>query len=195
MKCPVYIAFALLFAAGTTARSEDAGGGNVAVGGLAPAVCTFVSMPRQLRANNMSLTATSSSTGQLIIDQMADQDTGRLRIASIVIEILGTCNAAHHVSMSTSQGGLRPVQDGGAVSGAFVRHVNYRAEISWAGETITLETDGIAGKKASAALVSGPNQGPLGVQFILDEHGNNMNATVAAGIYSDVLTVQIGQPL
>lgn len=195
MKCPAYIAFALLFATGATARGEDAGGGNVAVGGLAPAVCTFISMPRQLQANNMSLTATSSSTGHLIIDQLADQDTGRLQIASIDIEIFGTCNAAHHVSVSTSHGGLRAVQDGGPASGAFVRHVNYRVAISWAGETITLETDGLAGKKASAPLISGPNQGPLGVQIDMDEVGNNMNAIVAAGTYSDLLTVQIGQPL
>lgn len=195
MKCPAYIAIALLLATGTTARSEDAGGGNVAVGGRAPAICTFMSTPRQLQSNNMSLTAASSSAGQLIIDQLADRDTGRLRIASIEIEIPGTCNAAHHVSVSTSHGGLRPVQAGGPASGGFVRHVNYRVAISWAGETITLETDGIAGKKASATLVSGPNQGPLGVHITMDEAGNNMNAIVAAGTYSDLLTVQIGQPL
>ena len=194
MKCTAFALLALCLAA-PTVRAGDGGDGHVGVEAQAPGVCTFTTATRQLAASNMTVGSAIQAGGQLFISQLTDQVTGRLQPASIQIEILGTCNAPHYVSLSTSYGGLKPVEQQAPVSGTFTQHVNYRAEVYWAGRTIELTTDGTAGQKATTNLIAGPNQGPLTLQFVIDGTGNDMLSPTVAGVYSDLLTVQIGQPL
>jgi hypothetical protein len=99
------------------------------------------------------------------------------------------------VSLRSNKGGLTLEQDVEITSGSFTKHINYRVAISWAGRSVTLETDAVPGKKATAGLIEGASRGSLNLQIIIDGTSNDMNAPTVAGVYSDSLTVQIGQAL
>ena len=195
MKC-----FAFAFLTGSSillfpASAGNAGGGTVGLGGSSPLVCSFSAAPRQLSATNMSLTGATLESGQINVTQLIDESTARLKAASIQIEILGVCNQAHYLSLMTNRGGLAPEEQMAVVSGTFSRHVNYRAEAVWGGQSVTLQTDATPGKKSPARLINGPNDGPLTLRFTIDGASNDMTLPTASGIYSDSLTVNIGQPL
>jgi hypothetical protein len=195
MKC-----FAFAFLAGSSiflfpVCAGNDGGGNVSVGGSAPAVCSFLAAPRQLSATNMTLAGASLQSGQINVTQLIDESTARLKAASIQIEILGICNRPHYLSLMTNRGGLAPEEQVTVVSGAFSRHVNYRAEVLWGGQSVILQTDATPGKKSPAGLINGPNNGALSLRVTIDGASNNMTLPTANGVYSDSLIVQIGLPL
>jgi hypothetical protein len=187
----------LVITSGTasTVAAEADGGGNVGMGGVAPAVCSFQAAPRQLAANNMSLGGATLSSGQIAITQLADTNTARLKSASIQLEILGVCNTPHNVTLKTSGGGLSPQDQLSTVGGAFLNHVNYRAEAQWGGQTIILLTDSTPGKKSPIGTIAGAYSGALNVKIVIDGTTNNMTLPTANGVYSDSLIVQIGLPL
>jgi hypothetical protein len=195
MKC---FAFAFLVGSSIILSAVSAGidgAGTVNVGGSAPPVCAFRAAPRQLSATNMSLAGASLQSGQINITQLIDENTARLKAASIQIEILGICNRPHYLSLMTNRGGLEPEEQLTASSGTFTRHVNYRAEALWGGQSVILQTDATPGKKSQAGLINGPNDGALNLRVTIDGATNDMSLPTANGIYSDSLIVQIGSPI
>lgn len=195
MKC---FAFAFLAGSSVVLSAVSAGidgGGTVSMGGSAPPVCAFRAAPRQLSATNMTLTGASLQSGQINITQLIDESTARLKVASIQIEILGICNQSHYVSLMTNRGGLEPAEPGAVVSGSFTRHVNYRVEAIWGGQTVILQTDATPGKKSTSGVVNGPNDGALNLRVTIDGSSNDMSLPTENGIYSDSITVQIGLPI
>lgn len=173
----------------------DDGGGNISVGGAAPPVCSFRAAPRQLSATNMALANTGLQSGQIDVTQLTDENTARLKSASIQIEILGICNRPHYLSLMTNRGGLAPEEQVTVAGGTFTRHVNYRAEVLWGGRSVILLTDATPGKKSPAGFVNGANDGALNLKVTIDGATNDMTAPTASGVYSDSLIVQIGLPL
>jgi hypothetical protein len=143
----------------------------------------------------MSLTGASLQSGQINVTQLIDESTARLKAASIQIEILGVCNRPHYLSLMTNRGGLAPEEQLTVVTGTFSRHVNYRAEAVWGGQTVILQTDATPGKKSPAGLINGPNDGSITLRVTIDGATNDMTLPTASGVYSDSLTIRIGQPL
>jgi hypothetical protein len=185
---------AIYVAATASVRAGDSGGDELAMGGEAPPVCAFTATPSQQTADNMTFAA-SGGINQIQIDNLIDPNVGLLNRASIQLEVDGICNRAHSLSVMTNNGGLKQAGSVLPVGGAFVGHINYRVQVDWAGETATLTTDAVPGKKAPVNLIGGPNQGSLNISLIIDEVDNDLNTPVIAGVYSDILTIQIGAPL
>ena len=145
-------------------------------------------------AENMSLSGAGQNSAAISVDQLIDSSSGVLKKASIQLEILGLCNQAHHLSVMTSRGGLRLEDQTTVVGGNFLNHVNYRAQVDWAGRTTVLNTDATAGKKSSVGPIDGPNRGPLNISLLIDSSNNNLTIPLLVGSYIDSLTVQIGLP-
>jgi hypothetical protein len=185
---------AIYFAAAGSVQAGDSGSDELAMGGAAPPVCAFTATPSQQTADNMTFAA-SGGINQIQIDNLIDANVGFLNRASIQLEVDGICNRAHSLSVMTNNGGLKPDGSVLPVGGVFVGHVNYRVQVDWAGQIATLTTDAVPGKKAPVNLIGGPNQGSLHISLIVDEVDNDMNTPVIAGVYSDILTIQIGVPL
>ncbi len=184
------------FVVGAPAAAAGSGSdGSVSMSGNAPHVCSFQSSPRQITGTNMSLDGPSISSSQINVTQLIDENTARLKSASIQIELSGTCNGWHNLSLKTVGGGLSSPGQVSAVGGAFLTHINYRAEMQWAGQTVVLQTDATPGKKSPIGLVSGAYQGSLTIRLVIDGTLNNMTLPTANGVYSDLLIFQIGQPL
>lgn len=193
-----YLSFAFLAAIclmDHSAQAGTSGGSTLGVGGYAPPVCSFTAAARALTTDNMTFSPGGVSSGLISVDHLIDENSGQLKRASIRLEILGVCNQSHYLSVLTTRGGLTLDQQANVVSGNFVQHVNYRAQVDWAGRTAILDTDATAGKKSSAGLVEGPNSGPLNVSVTIDETNNDFTAPALAGSYADSLIVQIGLPL
>lgn len=189
-----FILFLVAFLCGAhIARSQDSQASDLGFGGTATPLCSFTALPSELAADNMSLTAGGSNKIQ--IDTMIDPSSSLLKPSSIQIEIIGTCNQTHYVSVMTRNGGLALSSTAQVVDGAFLSHVNYRTQVNWAGKTAVMSTDGAPGKKTPTTVVGGTNHGPLSLRIIVDELENDMGMPVVAGTYSDILTVQIGAPL
>jgi hypothetical protein len=193
-KCVAFAVLASIWMPGVASAGGD-GGGSVNVGGFAPPVCSFRSAPRQLSATNMGLTGAGPQGAEIIITQLIDESTARLKAASIQIEILGVCNAPHYITLMTNHGGLAPEEQASIPNTAFARHVNYRAEALWAGQSVALQTDATPGKKSPANLISGANNGALNLKLTIDGATNDMTLPTANGVYSDALIIQIGSPL
>jgi hypothetical protein len=174
------------------ASAQDSKSGNWSLGGEAPPLCAFSALPSSLTSENMTLTP-GSATSKIIIDNMIDPATARLNTASLQFEIAGTCNQPHYVSVMTKNGGLIP--NDGVGNEAFMAHVNYRVQVDWAGQTSLLTTNAIPGKKTSPLFIGGPNKGPLNVWIAIDAQENDMERPYIAGLYTDILTVQIGTQL
>jgi hypothetical protein len=185
---------AIYVAATASVRAGDSGGDELPMGGEAPPVCAFTATPSQQTADNMTFAA-SGGINQIQIDNLIDPNVGLLNRASIQLEVDGICNRAHSLSVMTNNGGLKHAGSVLPVGGAFVGHINYRVQVDWAGQTAMLTTDAVPGKKAPVNLIGGPNQGSLNISLIVDEVDNDMNTPVIAGVYSDILTIQIGVPL
>lgn len=193
-----YCAFAFLVGSLSffpAANAGNDGEGSMSVGGSAPAVCSFRAAPRQLSGTNMNLAAVSLQSGQITVTELIDESTARLKAASIQIEMLGICNRPHHLTLMTNRGGLAPEGEVIEPGGSFSRHVNYRAEALWGGQSVILLTDATPGKKSSPGLVNGANDGALNLRVIIDGTTNDMASPTASGVYSDSLIIQIGLPL
>lgn len=176
-------------------KGEDGGGGSVGVGGQANPVCSFQAAPRQVNSSNMSLSSATINSGQINVDELIDEATAFLNVASIDIEILGICNQPHHLSLLTTKGGLAPEAQATPVDGSFSHHINYLVEVDWAGRTIVLQTDAVAGRRAESGLIDGPNSGALNISLTIDGSTNEMTTPVISGTYSDSLIIQIGELL
>lgn len=192
-----YLSIAFLAAISLLNDSAHAGdaGSTLGVGGYAPPVCSFTAAARSLTSDNMTFSPGGVSSGLISVDHLVDENTGLLKHASISLEILGVCNQSHYLSLLTTKGGLTLDQQATVVSGSFIQHVNYRAQVDWGGRTAVLNTDATPGKKSSAASIDGPNSGSLNVSLTIDETNNDFTAPALAGNYLDSLIVQIGLPL
>jgi hypothetical protein len=174
-------------------QAQDSQAGDVGFGGIAPPLCSFAALPTELASDNMSLAA--GGTNKLQIESLIDPTSGLLNRASIQIEVIGTCNQTHYVSVMTKNGGLALGGSSSAVGGAFDAHVNYRAQIDWGGRTVEMSTDGSPGKKTPNTVVGGANHGPLSLRIVIDDLNNDMSMPLIAGTYTDIITIQIGAPL
>lgn len=174
-------------------QAQDSQGNDLGFGGTSPALCSFTSLPSELASDNMSLAAGGSN--KLQIDTMVDPSSSLLKPASIQIEIIGTCNQTHYVSAMTKNGGLALGSAAQVVDGAFISHINYRAQVDWAGKSAIMSTDGGPGKKTPTTVIGGTNHGPLSLRIVIDDLENDLTIPLVAGTYSDILTVQIGAPL
>jgi hypothetical protein len=194
MKC-----FALAFLVTGCLLAEPAaagisGGSNFSMGGASPPICSFAAAPRALNAENMSLSGAGQTSASLSINQLTDSATALLKKASIQLEIIGICNESHYLSLKTSKGGLTLEDQTAVTGGNFLNHVNYRVQADWAGQSISLNTDAIAEKEVSTAVIEKTHRGALNISLLIDENANDMNKPVLAGQYTDFLTVQIGLP-
>jgi hypothetical protein len=95
----------------------------------------------------------------------------------------------------TKNGGLALGSAAQVVDGTFISHINYRAQVDWAGKSAVMSTDGGPGKKTPTTVVGGTNHGPLSLRIVIDDLENDLTIPLVAGTYSDILTVQIGAPL
>ncbi len=177
------------------AYGNDGGGSNLSVGGHSDPTCAFESAPALVNATNMSLNSATASSGQISINELVDQNTSTLNVASIELEISGLCNQAHTLSLKTTSGGLVPQEAKSVAGGPFILHVNYRATVQWGNQTAVLETNSTPGAKSASGVIPGANQGVLNLTLDIDNTTNDMNVPLVEGTYSDTLVVQIGQPL
>ena len=177
------------------AHGADDQASNLSIGATAPAKCIFTSAPRQLNSSNMTVTSAATGASSIVVDELVDANTSQLQVASIELELLGVCNKAHYLSLKSIRGGLSPQDVTPALGGSFLQHINYKAEISWAGRTATLVTDETPGQTSSAGFIEGPNSGPLNLTLTIDGTVNDMTLPTAEGVYSDALIVQIGVSL
>ena len=191
-KLFIALIVAVLFAP-AMASAQDSQAGDVGFGGIAPPLCSFTALPTELASDNMGLAAGGMNTIQ--IDTLIDPASSLLNRASIQIEIIGTCNQTHYVSVMTKNGGLALETPDEVLAGTFASHVNYRAQINWAGQSVEMSTDGAPGKKTPTTVVGGANHGPLSLRIVIDDLDNDMATPLIAGTYTDIITIQIGAPL
>jgi hypothetical protein len=177
------------------AYGNDGSGSNLSVGGRSDPTCAFQSAPALVNATNMSIGSATLSTGQISVDELVDQSTATLNLASIELEMTGVCNQAHTVSLQTTSGGLVPENTASVTGGPFIIHVNYRATVQWGNQTTVLQTNSTPGAKSASGLIPGPSQGVLNLLVNIDSTNNDMNIPLVEGAYSDTLVIQIGQPL
>jgi hypothetical protein len=188
----IVLVVAVLFAPAMV-QAQDSQGGDVGFGGIAPPLCSFTALPTELASDNMGLAA--GGTNKIQIDTLIDPSSSLLNRASIQIEIIGTCNQTHYVSVMTKNGGLALDGSTAALGGAFGSHVNYRAQVNWAGQSVEMSTDGAPGKKTPTTVVGGANHGPLSLRIVIDDLDNDMAIPLIAGTYTDIITIQVGAPL
>jgi hypothetical protein len=181
-------AIALAAGASPVAAQTRVATTNMPVVGSAPQICTL--QPPRLAGALTNFRGLSGETLQ--IDQMVDSTTLATNAARAEVQFEAVCTFPHRLRVESQNNGLwRTSQTAGATaSPGFTYAVPYSAEVSWAGNNTTLDTDALSRRVAEQGiLVDEPSAGILNLRIVIQQGASNVraNAPVIAGWYADTL--------
>jgi hypothetical protein len=186
MNRPLLIAAALLTPGMAFADTIDAAQGRLDLAGTAPSACA-ISTPRPAAGPNATFQSIGTQQGQVTITQFADPQSAVALGSTISLALPVICNAAHTVTVSTSNGGL--VRLGGnarnvQTTNGFREFVPYGVSASWAGQTVS------ATSKAGATVTINSNDGAAG-QLSLVISVPAGGDPLIAGTYNDQVVIEL----
>ncbi|MFI4933455.1 MAG: hypothetical protein ACHP7N_02445 [Caulobacterales bacterium] len=168
------------------AQTVNTGQGRLDLVGVAPSAC-LISSPTAAAGANAAFQATGAQQGQITITQLADPQTAQPVAASISIALPIICNTAHHVIVSTANGGLARV---GSVShsqqsvNGFREFLPYQVDAAWAGQDVS------GTSQAGATVTINSNDGAAGqLSLVITVPGGG--DPLVAGAYNDQVVVEL----
>jgi len=179
------LAAALLAPALAFGQTVNTGQGRLDLSGQAPSGC-LISTPTAAAGANSTFQPSGAQSGQVTITQMVDPNTAVPVASTINLALPVICNAAHNVTVSTTNGGLARV---GAAAGAppiggFRQFLPYQVTASWAGQTAN------ATSQAGPTLTINSSDGAAG-QISLTIAVPGGGDPMVAGAYNDQVVIQL----
>ena len=103
-------ALALIAGSPVAAQTGDTARGRIEIAGRTPPAC-LIRTARAGNALNASFVSAGPSSGEIRIAELVDPQTAEPRAAEMVIELPVMCNAAHRLTLTSTNGGL--LREGG----------------------------------------------------------------------------------
>lgn len=143
-----------------------------------------IDVARAGSAANAIFASNQRSGGTITISELVDPATAQSRASSIELVLPVICNAAHRVSVASSDGGLQRI--GGsrglrASADGFGDLLPYSLQFDWAGTSVSGTSD-----QARFEISEGAAQGEFRLQISTAANAGFLTA----GSYGDTLTVQ-----
>jgi hypothetical protein len=183
MRLLLITAAALALPGLALAQTTNTGHGRLDLTGTAPSAC-LISTPTAAAGANTTFQSTGAQQGQVTITQLADPTTAQPVAATINLALPIICNAAHRVTISTTNGGLARVGGSGQTTGGFREFLPYSVSASWAGQTAT------ATSTAGATVTINANDGAAGqLSLVIQVPGGG--TPLIAGTYDDQVVIQL----
>jgi hypothetical protein len=187
MIAKVLIGLAALTAAlPAAAQTPSTARGRLELAGQTPPAC-LIRTARAGTSQNASFTASGAQSGEIRIAELVDPQTAQPRAATIVIELPVVCNAAHRLTLTSTNGGL--LRDGGnarnrQAPGAFGELLGYQLDANWGSSALTLNAPA-----ASVVTLDVPDgmAGDLSLRLSIPPGGGPL----VAGRYSDTVIIEL----
>ena len=168
-----------------TVNPNDTGQGRLEIAGRAPPACVL-NAPTASNAQNATFSSTGATSGEIRITEFGDPQTAQPRGATINLALPVICNAAHKLTITSTNGGL--LRDGGNARNrqsptGFGEFVGYQISATWAGQnasTLTTTNSVLAIASADGGA------GDMGLTIAVPPGGGPL----VAGRYADTVTVQ-----
>lgn len=179
------LAAALLTPGLAFGQTINTGQGRLDLSGQAPSAC-LISTPTSASGANSTFQPSGAQSGQVTITQLVDPTTAVPVASSINLALPIICNAAHNVTVSTTNGGLART---GAAAGAppvggFRQFLPYQVSASWAGQTAN------GTSQAGPTVVINSSDGAAGqLSLTIDVPGGG--DPMVAGAYNDQVVIQL----
>jgi hypothetical protein len=185
MRKTLIIAALLLAPAAASAQTINSAGGRLDITGDAPSAC-LISAPTSAVGANATFQAVGARTEQITITQMVDAQTAVPRQTTINLALPIVCNAAHHLTVRTANGGLARVGGGGnqgTVNG-FREFLAYQVTAAWSGQSVS------GSSQTGTPVNITTSDGAAGqVALTIDVPGGG--APMVAGTYEDSLVIEL----
>jgi hypothetical protein len=166
----------------TTPLGPDVAGGRLDIVGEAPQGC-ILSPPTETAISNAALVA-GPTAGQVRLTQFVDPQTAVPNAATIGLDFSVVCNAAHHLTVRTLQGGLVLASPAPAPGPGLRNSVPYQVSVAWAGQQAMGSSDTMV--PVDIATANGA-AGVLSITIAVPGGGDPL----VAGTYSDSLVVEL----
>jgi len=168
-----------------TINPNDTGQGRLEIAGRAPPACVL-NAPTALGGQNATFSSTGTASGEIRITEFGDPQTAQPRGATINLALPVICNAAHKLTVTSTNGGL--LRDGGNARNrqsptGFGEFVGYQISASWAGQNASVLT---ATNSVLAITTADGGAGDMGLTIAVPPGGGPL----IAGRYADTVTVQ-----
>jgi len=178
------LAWAVMLAAPAAAQEINADSQRTEILGTAPSACV-IDAPVAANAVNASFSGTGVASGQIVIAQFVDPQNANPLASSIELALPVICNASHHLTVRSGNGGL--LRSGGDASrrqaaNRFADFVSYNLSVDWAGRTIDRASD------RSTIVMQGNDAraGDLALRISTPAGGGPLTA----GRYDDTIVVE-----
>ncbi len=156
--------------------------------------CKFNAVALQSGANNFTPSSLGLASSIMTVTTPIDAD-GHLVAANFTLNFASTCNFASRVTLTTAKGAMKPdsaILLNPATASAFATRIDYTASAVWGPTGANLNTafgGGAApGTQSIGSYYGSPISDTLAVTITIN---NNPSTVVAAGHYSDVLTIAL----
>lgn len=168
-----------------TISPNDTGQGRLEIAGRAPPACVL-NAPTASGGQNASFSGTGATSGEILITEFGDPQTAQPRGAAINLALPVICNAAHRLTVTSSNGGL--LRDGGNARNrqsptGFGEFVGYQISATWAGQNASMLT---ANNSVLAIAAADGGAGDMGLTITVPPGGG----ALVAGRYADTVTVK-----
>ncbi|WP_423603660.1 hypothetical protein [Sphingomonas sp. MS122] len=177
---------ALMAASPAAAQTGDTARGRIEIAGRTPPAC-LIRTARAGNALNASFIPAGPSSGEIRIAELVDPQTAEPRAAEMVIELPVVCNAAHRLTLTSTNGGL--LREGGnarnrQTAGAFGELLGYQLDANWGSRALTLNA-----ATAPLATLDVPDgmAGDLLLRLSIPAGGGPL----VAGRYSDTVVIEL----
>jgi spore coat protein U-like protein len=162
----------------------DTGQSRLEIAGRAPPVCVL-NAPTATGGQNASFSGTGATSGEILITEFGDPLTAQPRGAAINLSLPVICNAAHRLTVTSSNGGL--LRDGGNARNrqsptGFGEFVGYQISATWAGQNASVLT---TNNSVLAIATADGGAGDMGLAIAVPPGGGPL----VAGRYADTVTV------
>lgn len=191
------VALAAALAIGPLAAQAQSGSGPqglpLGVGGSAPSLC-IVTRPGATPVEGAASGAVVGPVGATVtLEDLVDPVTLTSRPATVQVRFDAACNYPHQVRLASRNNAL--LRDGGGSSATIAWAVPYTADLIWGAVTGSLNADAQSfGAREVTVVNPTPTDAPLLVNVRVDAGATNLgpNRPLGAGVYSDVLSVEVG---
>ena len=157
-----------------------------------PGTCA-VGSPQLAAGRQVNFRGLNGTTLQ--IDQMVDPATLSTNAASVEVRFDAICTFPHRLKVETQNNGLWPTSERGAQSPqGFGNAIPYRADLTWADQTLRLNADaGVRRIADNSVFVPGVGMGDILLRLEIDPGATNAqaNAPLLAGVYGDTIRITL----
>lgn len=166
------------------AQNIDTGQSRLEIAGRAPPACVL-NAPTASGGQNATFTSAGTSSGEIRITEFGDPQTAEPRGATINLALPVICNAAHKLTITSTNGGL--LRDGGNARNrqsptGFGEFVGYQISANWAGQNASVLT---TNNSVLAITTADGGAGDMGLTIAVPPGGGPL----VAGRYADTVTV------